>query len=129
MSMSADLRDRLIATEVVANRVYRDERPQGSSLPCVRLQVVSDPRPSTYEGRQSFRSTSVQADCMATSRGEADAVADAVIAAAEPAGTVGGTKFSRAFVEASRTYSERADSGVVTFVTSLDLAVWHQPAV
>ena len=65
---------------------------------------------------------------MATSRGEADAIADAVIAAAEPAGTVGTTKFSRAFVEASRTYSERADDGVVTFVTSLDLAMWHQPA-
>ena len=126
--MSADLRDRLIATGVVAERVYRDERPQGSPLPCVRLQVVSDPRPSTYEGRQAMRSTSVQLDCMGTSRGLADAIADAMIDAAEPGATVGTTKFTRAFVEASRTYSDRADDGVLIFVTSLDLAVWHQPA-
>ncbi|MDO7841080.1 hypothetical protein [Sphingomonas immobilis] len=126
--MSADLRDRLKAADVAAGRVYRDERPQGSLLSAVRLQVASDPRPSTYEGRQVLRGTLVQADCMAASRGEADELAESLIAAAEPEGVVGTTRFARSFVEASRTYSDREDNGAVTYVTSLDLRVWHQPA-
>lgn len=128
MAMGADLRDRLKAGGVAVGAVYRDERPQGSSLPAVRFVVVSDPRDSTYEGRTVFRATRVQFDCMATSRGQADEIADAVIDVAEPAGTVGTTKFSRSFVDTSRSYSERGADGILTFVTSLDLLVWHQPA-
>lgn len=126
MSMSADLRDRL---EPVANgQVYRDEILQGASGKRVRLQVVSDPRPTTHDGDQALRETRVQLDCMAESRGDADDLAEAVIAAACPAGISGGTQFSRSFVAALRTYSERPDSGDTTFVSSLDLMVWHQPA-
>ncbi len=125
MSMSADLRDRMKAAGMAA---YRDERPSGSPLPAVLFQVVSDPRPSTMEGRQALRETTVQHDCMAGSRGEADALAEAVIALTETAGVFGDTKFCRSFVDASRSYSERDPKGVVTYVTSLDMRVWHQPA-
>ena len=66
---------------------------------------------------------------MAAERGEADALADAVIAAAEAAGTFGGTKFGRSFVTSARTYSEAGNGARNTvYVTSLDLTVWHQSA-
>lgn len=127
MTMSADLRDRMKDAGIADGRVYRDERPANSGLPAVRMVVASDPRPSMMEGRQTLRETTVQHDCMAASRSEADALADAVIDATETAGTYGNTKFSRSFADASRTYSERDPKGVVTYVTSLDMRVWHQP--
>jgi len=129
MSMSADLRDRLKAAGIASGAVFRDEIPQGTTGGRVRMQVVSDPRPYTLDGRQAFRETRVQFDCMAGSRGEADEIADALIDAAEPPATIGGTKFSHSFVDSQRTYSERDDkSGLTTFVNSLDLMVWHSPA-
>lgn len=128
MSMSADLRDRLKAAGVAGGSVFRDERPQGSTLPATVLLVVSDPRPSSHDGRVSLRETRVQADCMAASRGEAEEIAEAVIAAAEPAGIVGKTRFARSFVDNSRSYSSKPDTAGTTFVTSLDLFVWHAPA-
>ncbi len=128
MSMSADLRDRLKTAGVARGAVFRDERPQTSALPAAVLLVVSDPRPSTHDGRVSLRETRVQVDCMAASRGEADEIAEAVIGAAEPAGIVGKTRFARSFVDGSRSYSSKPDNGGTTFVTSLDLFVWHAPA-
>lgn len=128
MSMSGDLRDRLKTGTVAGARIYRDERPPKSPLPAVRMQVISDPRPSTMEGRQALRETTVQCDCMGTERAEADQLAEQVIAIAEQAGTVGTTSFQRSFVDGLRTYSERSTDGVVTYVSSLDLRVWHQPA-
>ena len=80
------------------------------------------------EGRQALRETGVQHDCMALTRGEADDLAEAVIVESETAGKHGATQFSRSFVDASRSYSERDPKGVVTYVTSLDMRVWHQPA-
>lgn len=129
MSMTAALRDRLTAAATrAASRVYRDIRPQGDPLPAVRLAMVSDPRPSTHDGRQALRGTLVQADCMASSRGDADALAEQVIAASEGPATIAGVKFSRAFVEGSRSYSEPGEGRETTFVTSLGLRVWHQQA-
>lgn len=128
MSMSADLRDRLKPAALAAGRIYRDERPAGSALPAVRMQVISDPRPSTMDGRQSLRETTVQFDCMGLERKDADDLAEQVITIAEQAGTVGGTSFQRSFVDSLRTYSERSTDGVVTYVSSLDLRVWHSPA-
>lgn len=128
MSMSGDLRDRLKAAGLAGERVYRDERPPKSPLPAVRMLVTSDPRPSTMEGRQALRETTVQFDCMGTERAEADDLAEQLITVAEQAGTVGATSFQRSFVDSVRTYSERSADGVVTYVSSLDLRVWHQPA-
>ena len=126
MTMSADLRDRL--KPAAGDHLYRDEIPQGTTGKRVRLQVISDPRPVTHDGDQTLRETTVQLDCMAGSRGDVDDLAEAVIAAACPPGVFKSTRFERSFVDSLRTYSERADTGIVTFVTSLDLRVWHQPA-
>jgi len=127
MSMSADLRDRLAASGL-PGKVFRDEATQGTPLPRTILLVVSDPRPSTYEGRQQVRETRVQIDIQAASRGQADAMAEQAIAAVEAGGTFGTTKFQRAFVDSARTYSDRQAATGTTFVTSLDLMVWHAPA-
>lgn len=128
MSMSADLRDRLIAAGIAGGRVFRDVATSGAARPFVILQVISDERPSTYEGRTQFRVTRVQADCQALNRKDADDMAEAVIAAAEPAGIVGTTKFTRAFVDSLRTYSESQSGTGTVYVTSLDLLIWHAPA-
>lgn len=125
MAMSADLRDRLTAAGLAA---YRDEAPQGSPRPFVIILVVSDPRPSTYDSRTQLRETRTQLDCQALSRGDADALAEQVITIAEAAGDVGTTRFARSFVDSSRAYSERQDTGATIFVTSLDLMIWHAPA-
>lgn len=127
MSMTAALRDRLKGAGTLAvDRVYRDVRPQGSALPAIRISTVSDARPSTYDGRQALRPTTVQLDCMAKSRGDADALAEQAITAAEGAATIGGVKFERAFVVASRSYTEAPEGRDMTYVTSLDLVVWHK---
>lgn len=128
MPMTAALRDRLELAAVAGGRVYRDERPAGTTLPAIRLQMVSDPRPSTYEGRQDLRATTVQIDCMALSRGAADQVAEDAISAAEGEAEVDDTHFLRSFVDSARTYSERDSAGILTFITSLDMIVWHKPA-
>ena len=128
MSMSADLRDRAKVADVAGGAVYRDERPQGSPLPAIVLQVASDPRQTTYDDDASLRETRTQADCMAASRGDADLLAEALLAAVLPRGVHGSTRFSRSFVASSRTYSDRVAAGGTIFVTSLDLSVWHQPA-
>ncbi len=128
MSMSADLRDRMKAAGLAGGRIYRDERPPGSALPAVRSVVTSDPRPSTMDGRQVLRETGFQHDCMALSRGEADDLAEAVIDQTEAEAVYGATNFSRSFVDQTRRYSERDPAGVLTYVTSLDMRVWHQPA-
>lgn len=128
MSMSAAFRDRTKDAGIAGGRVFRDERPQGTPLPAVRLQVVSDPRPSTYDGPQRGRGTLLQADCMGGSRGEADAVAEALIALWSAPVIAGEIRFERCFCERLTTSSERSDDGKVTFLTSLDFRVWHQLA-
>lgn len=128
MSMSADLRDRLEAAGVAGGAVFRDVAPSSRPRPFVILQTISDPRPSTYEGRTTFRETRIQADVQATSRKQADDIAEALILAAEGSGTVGATKFTRAFVDSLRTYSERQSGTETVYVTSLDLLIWHAPA-
>jgi hypothetical protein len=128
MSMSADLRDRLEAAGVAGGAVFRDLAPSNAMRPFVILQTISDPRPSTYEGRSRFRETRVQADCQGTSRKQADDIAEALIIAAEGAGTFGTTKFTRAFVDSLRSYSDRESGTEPVYVTSLDLQIWHAPA-
>jgi hypothetical protein len=126
MSMSADLRDRL--KPIAGGQVYRDEIPQTIAGKRIRLQVAADSRPVTHDGDQAMRETTVQVDCMSSSRGDTDDLVEAALATACPPALFGATAFSRSFVDQSRSYSERADTGVVTYVTSLDLRVWHEPA-
>lgn len=128
MNMTADLRDRLIAAGVAGGAVFRDERPQKHRGGAVTLFTVSDPRPSTYDGVDTARETRVQFDCYGDTRGAAQDLAEAVIAAATPRGTHGGTHFAGAFVAGSRDLTERPPGGALEYRQSLDLLIWHLPA-
>ena len=127
-SMTAALRDRLKAdagvNAIAATRVYRDERPQGSGLPAIVIMLVSDPRDYTYAGRTDFRRSRVTVECLASSRGAADEMAEAVIAACEGAAVVGATTFQRVIVANQFGDSDRVTDGTI-FRAAVDLFVWH----
>lgn len=127
-SMTAALRDRLQADAGVkalaGDRSYRDEREQGSPLPACVLQLISDPRQYDYSGRTEYRRSRVMVECLAFSRGAADELADAVIAAAEGPAQIGTTTFERATVANVYGDSARNSEGTI-FRTAVDLFVWH----
>ena len=127
MSMTADLRDVLRDAGVAGGMVYRDRRPQEAVLPAVVLQMIDDPRTAFMSGEDALRSSLVQADVWAFSRGEADAIGEALLAA-RPLRTVrGGTNFRRVYVNSARTDSEAPAGQPPVFRTTFDLAVWWRP--
>ncbi len=128
MSMTADLRDHLKSAAIADGRVYRDVRPQGSPLPAVRLQQITDTVAPFMKGEASLRETLVQVDVFALSRGEADEAAKAVEAARPTRITIGDTDFRRIFIDGGDTDSETPASGGTIYRTRIDLLVWHRPA-
>lgn len=128
MSMTADLRDHLKTLPVTGERVYRDVRPQGSPLPAVRLQQVTDTAAPFMKGEDALRETLVQVDVFAASRSEADAVAKAIENARPVRTTIGSTDFRRVFIDGGDTDSEVPASGGTIYRTRIDLLVWHRPA-
>jgi hypothetical protein len=131
MSMTAALRDALKAlpalTEVAGGRVYRDERPQEDPLPAVVLLLVSDPRPWTFSGPQSLRRARVQIDCLAASRGQADAIAETIIAGIDGRALAKQPPFESAQINNVRNDSARVGSAT-TFRTIIDAMIWHHSA-
>ncbi|MEG3165540.1 DUF3168 domain-containing protein [Sphingomonas sp. PB2P19] len=126
--MTADLRDRFKAAGVAGGRVYRDVRPQGSAMPAVRMQQVSDIVGDLMKGESLLRETLIQVDAFASSRSEADAIAEAIAAARPAKEVVGGTDFRRIFIDGGDTDSETPASGGTIYRTRIDLLVWHRPA-
>lgn len=128
MSMTADLRDHFKASAIAGARVYRDVRPQGSALPAVRLQQITDTVAPFMKGDDSLRATLVQVDAFALSRSEADEVAKSVEAARPTRATIGETDFRRILIDGGDTDSETPPSGGTIYRTRIDLLVWHRPA-
>lgn len=133
MSMTADLRDRLVEAGVAGGRVHRDLRPQASALPSVTLQLISEPTDALMKGENSLRASRVQVDCWSASRGEADAIADAVRAARPEREVIGSTDFRRAYVDDVSSRIDTADGRESTpqgtiFRTRIDLIIWWRPA-
>jgi hypothetical protein len=131
MAISAVLRDALKAAptvnDPVGGRIYRDERPQGDPLPAIVIQLISDPRPLTFSGLQSVRRARLQVDCLATRRGVADDLAEAVIAAIDGRALAALPEVESARVVDVRNDSSR-DSPATTFRTAIDVMVWHYPS-
>ena len=132
MSVSANLRDALRAAPainaIVDQRVYRDERPQGSPLAAIVILLVSDPRPLTFNGPQSVRSARLQIDCLADSRGAADALGEVVIGLVDGRALSAVDTFESARVLNVRNDRSR-DTQATTFRTAIDLMVWHHPSI
>lgn len=128
---AAALRARLIADATVAGvvgtRVHWTLVPQDSALPYIRLQTVSDLRPSDLEGYDGTRETRVQADCFATRHAAARTLAEAVIAAAIAPFTQDGVAFGRIEAEGPRDLGDDTPQGYI-HQSSLDLLIWHRLA-
>lgn len=126
--MQSALRTRLLDAQAVKAKVKRrvdwDIRPKAKGLPAITLELASDPRPQHMGGLQGLRRTLVQVDCWSMDKREVVELRELVITTLLPAATVGGTKFSRSFVEVVRDTFERTDEGIVRR-SMIRLAVWH----
>jgi hypothetical protein len=122
------LRSRLIndaaVTAVVGSKVHWGIVPQGTALPYIRLQTISDPRPAHLQGYESARVTRVQCDCFAASYGAARGLAEKVIAAVAVPATVGSIQFGFVKSEGPRDLGEDTPNGFI-HRASLDLLVEH----
>lgn len=87
------LRARLIADSEVAavtTKVHWGIVPQNTTLPYIRLNIISDPRPENLQGYDSTRLTRAQASCFASTYAAARQLALKVKnAVAVPAGNFG----------------------------------------
>lgn len=126
--METQLRTRLLddapVAAIVGTKVHWGVRPQGEAYPSLVLMIVSDPRPQDYKGNIAHRPTRVQADCYGTTRAQAVALRESVIAAIVPTATVGGVTFRRAFVNNVLNRDEYSDTGLV-FRDMVDFEIWH----
>lgn len=114
---------------IVGARVNWIERPQGSTLPAVTLQVISPGREYTYAGASGTASPRVQADCWGRTYQEAKLLSRALIACVEQRETVRGIRFAPAFIDAARDMpTEELDGGAKVYRVSIDAIVWNSPA-
>lgn len=128
MDMEGALRARIVAAATAAaDRVYWVDRPQGSALPSVTLQVVTGDYPQLYEGLQATRDPRVQLDVWGRTYAEAKAIMVAIIAALAPKNTSNGIVFDNIIFENERDGLERLETTNV-YRRGIDLIVWHQPA-
>jgi hypothetical protein len=122
------LRTRLVnaapVPAIVGTRIYPTFVAQGASLPYVRYQVISDPRPEHLQGYDGARVSRVQCDCFAASYIVARDLAEKVIAAVAAPGTADGVQFGRVKAEGPRDLGEDTGSGFV-HRASVDLLVEH----
>src|SRR6478609_8114983 len=123
------LRARLLADAPVAaitTRIYWGQVPQGTVLPYIRLNTISDPLDDHLKGYTDRQRPRVQADCFASTYAVARDLARKVIVALDQPATAGGVAFNRIKAEGPRDLGE--DVGGVGFVhrASVDLLVEHK---
>lgn len=118
MALRARLRDDAALTGLIAGRVYWMERPQGSALPSITLQLIADDRMTNMVAFDQFQPGYVQVDAWATSYGQGKAIKEAVIAALAPPEVKSGIRFTRAFVT-GRDLVEQGSNGAI-YRQSLD---------
>lgn len=124
--MQVALRQRIVAA-VGHSRVFWTLVPQGTALPYVRLQTVSDPRPQHLGGYDRARTTRVQADAFAKTYAEARSASEAFINAVAHPGTTSGVKFGRTRAEGPRDLGEDTTAGYIHRL-STDLLTEHSLA-
>lgn len=121
--MKIDLRARIMNVTAAQDRVDWGLRPQGRSLPAIRLTQVSNPRGYRMDGPQTTQQYRVQADCYGSTFKQASELGDALIALLEPASG----EFQAAFVLRDEDRQEKTDSEVL-FSRSIDFKITHIPA-
>ena len=117
MSWEQAVARRLLAdpgtSALVGKRIDWDEREQGSRLPAVVLQLVSDARPQTMDGFDSIRPSRVRVNCLSDDKAQAIVLREATVAALVEAGLFDGIWFDRGQIDAVRALGERTDTGFV----------------
>lgn len=116
---------------LVDDRVWPIERPEGTSLPALTLQVVSPQRTYTHDGASGFYGPRVQFDSWGETYAAAKLVARQVTAALEVTDVeIAGVRFDAAFLDAERDMGlDDIPGGDKAFRVSQDFFVWWQPLV
>lgn len=128
MDMEGALRARIVAAATAAaDRVYWVDRPQGSTLPSITLQVVTGDYPQTYGGLDAHRDPRVQMDVWGRTYAEAKAIMVAALTALNGRAVSNGVAFDNIIFEGERDSLERLETMNV-YRRGIDLIVWHAPA-
>lgn len=122
--LEAALRARILAADLGVAGVSVDERPQGSVMPWVVLERISDPRPQHLKGYDGARETRVQASVWAATPKQAKAIAAELIDAVGQPGDFEGVKFGRTRADGPLSFSEAVD-GKTIFRRVVELYSWH----
>lgn len=120
--------DAAIAADLTAGgktRIHWVKVPQTTSLPYVRLQTISDPRPQHLQDYDTARVTRVQVDVMALSYTAARRIAENIVTAVAQPATVDGVSFGRTKAEGPRDLGEDVDGVGHVFRLSMDLLTEH----
>lgn len=124
-ALSARLLADVAMAALVRTTVHWLERPAGSALPGVTLQLLSAGRSYDHDGAAGLSGPRVRVDCWGASYGSAKLVARAVIAAIEPPAVSGGIAFSNSFLIGERDLGpEDIPGGGKAFRVSMDFYVW-----
>lgn len=126
--MQEDFRSLLIGAGLPG--VVWGKRPQGSPLPALVLNVVSEVSSYTYGGAVDLTMSRVQCDTYAETYAAAVAIDRALVAAANGySGTVGATRFEAIFLDSRFDDTEDPASGSEQIHRiSRDLLVHHKEA-
>jgi hypothetical protein len=128
MDMEEALRARIIALgTAAADRVYWVDRPQGTALPSITLQMISGDREYTSDGLQATRDPRIQLDAWGTLYAQSKGIVDAIVAGLSVPETNDGIAFEPVRFEGERDFIEQLDTQKV-FRRGIDLIVWHAPA-
>ncbi len=126
--MQAALLARLTADAAIAaalaGKLFWNVVPQGTALPYVRMQTITDLRPAHLTGYDASRVTRVQIDVFAAKYAQARDIAEKIIAEMEEPATVSGVLFGRGKAEGPRDLGEDTTAGFVHRL-SLDLLIEH----
>lgn len=110
---------------VVGSAVFWAFVKQGTALPYIRLQVISDVRDEHLKGYDGARRTRVQCDCFADKHLAAQELAEAVIAALAAPADQDGVRFGRTSAEGPRDLGEDVEGTGFIHRASVDLLVEH----
>jgi len=78
-------------TDIVSTRIYRQQRPRGSALPCVVYQRITSSVVNHAGGVTATKNTRIQVDSLASTASGARTLADAVAGAISGWSNSGGT--------------------------------------
>lgn len=109
-------------TAQIADRLSWQLRPQGKGLPALCLHLISRPRTYHMAGEDSVSPGRVQVNCLAATRAQAKALADAVIAYASGLTALSGISVIHCDDERDLPPDHQADA--VTFGRAVDLLIW-----